>query len=978
MPTARDTPPERRTSRRIAIARIRALVAPARVPALVAAVLGVLLAVAPTAAIGSANAAVSTTATHAAKSVRSSFVPVAASPGSASRIRIDVDLYTPATTPAPAVLLAHGFGQTKTDLAAQARRLQSAGYVVLAYTARGFGRSGGSIGLDSLDGEVPDARALVDVLARSPAVQKVGEDPVVGVVGGSYGGALALMLGATDPRIDTVVAAITWNDLAEALVPSSRGRIAGSTASRERDFKSGWSSRLFGAGITTGGDPCGRFTARFCALYRTLVTGGAPSAGDLALLRRSSPATVLSGMRAPTLLLQGLQDSLFGLDQSDANERAIARAGAPVQVRWFDGGHDGGGTAGTDAIITAWLAAHLKAHRPVPATFSYAVPPSATGFGQTVTAARYPGLAGSGSVHRIALGGPAAAVVNPPGGQPASVTGLPGLGNGSTIGRTATGLLARDNPPAEQAQFVSAALTTPVVLAGVATVPVRITPLPETAPAAGASSASEAGTDALLYAQLSVRTGDADRVLPGGVAPIRVRLPVDGAAVTVRLPATSWSFAPGDRITLTLRTSDSQFEGTAVPAAYRVSVGGPITLPTVTPIATDRSAGLPSTGVLLGIAATLLAAIALVAVALIRARRARGRGASDPDADGTPAGAAGVPISSTEAATASPISTAAATRGQQPARDQERSPQGPPLSIRGLTKRFRSGFLAVDDVSFTVERGQVLGLLGENGAGKTTTLRMVAGLIRPDSGTAAAFGATIVPGSPVLARLGCFIEGPGFLPHLSGRRNLQLYWAATGRPRREARFDEALAVADLGGALAKPVRGYSQGMRQRLAIAQAMLGMPDLLVLDEPTNGLDPPQITALRGVLRRYAEGGRTVIVSSHLLGEVERTCTHVVVMSHGRVVATGEVGEIAGDATELVIGVTDVGAALVAMRTLGVERAELHEPDGIRVAPGAHPVDAVVAALVGAGVGVTDLQHGRHLEEAFLDLIGATEPSA
>lgn len=145
----------------------------------VAAVIGLLLIAATPSPIA--------TSTPTAKSVRSFFVPVAESPGSASRIRLDVDLYTPATTPAPAVLLAHGFGQTKTDLVSQAKRLQSAGYVVLAYTARGFGRSGGSIGLDSLDGEVPDARALVDVLARSPAVQRVGGDPVVGVVGGSYG-----------------------------------------------------------------------------------------------------------------------------------------------------------------------------------------------------------------------------------------------------------------------------------------------------------------------------------------------------------------------------------------------------------------------------------------------------------------------------------------------------------------------------------------------------------------------------------------------------------------------------------------------------------------------------------------------------------------------------------------------------------------------------------------------------------------------
>ncbi|PPF81299.1 hypothetical protein C5B96_10350 [Subtercola sp. Z020] len=821
--------------------------------------------------------------------VRSFFVQVPESPGSSASIPLDVDLYTPATTPAPAVLLAHGFGQTKTDLAPEARELQADGYVVLAYTARGFGQSGGSIGLDSLDGEVPDARALVDVLAGEPTVQKTdGDDPVVGVVGGSYGGALALMLGATDPRVDTVVAAITWNDLAQALVPTSAATVLGDQATTApatggsatatatasatgagsatalRDFKAGWAARLYGAGIAPAADgapanPCGRFTPAFCALYQGLISGAQPSAADLALLARSSPATVLSGMRAPTLLLQGIQDNLFGLDQADANARQLAAAGAPVQVRWFNGGHDGGGIGGTDTIIESWLADHLAADLPVPSTFSYAVPPSATTFAQTFTAAAYPGLGGADARQQITLAGPETTVVNPPGGEPASVTGIPGLDTSSAAGLAASALLGAADPPAERARFVSPALAAPVVLAGAATVPLRI------APAVPTTAAGEA----LLYAQLAVQSGDTVRALPGGVAPLRLVLPADGATVEVTLPATAYSFAAGDHLVLTLRTTDSQFSGATEPAAYTVAVAGPISLPTVAPAAVDSSEGQPQPGVLLGIAATLLAAVLLVVGGMVVARRRRARGERELPSLDTPA------VPTGEASTRTPT---------------------PALQIEGLTKRFRSGFLAVDDVSFTVERGQVLGLLGENGAGKTTTLRMVTGLLRPDTGIAFAFGVPIAPGSPVLARVGCFIEGPGFLPHLSGRRNLELYWAATGRPRAEARFDEALAVADLGGAIAKPVRGYSQGMRQRLAIAQAMLGMPDLLILDEPTNGLDPPQITALRGVLRRYAEGGRTVIVSSHLLGEVELTCTHVVVMSHGRVVASGAVDEVAG----------------------------------------------------------------------------------
>jgi ABC-2 type transport system ATP-binding protein len=226
-------------------------------------------------------------------------------------------------------------------------------------------------------------------------------------------------------------------------------------------------------------------------------------------------------------------------------------------------------------------------------------------------------------------------------------------------------------------------------------------------------------------------------------------------------------------------------------------------------------------------------------------------------------------------------------------------PEAAPLVISGLTKRYRNGELAVDDLSFRVEHGQVLGLLGPNGAGKTTTMRMLMGLIHPDAGEIKVFGHPVSPGAPVLSRLGCFVEGPGFLPHLSGRENLRLYWRATGRPEGDARMAEALEIAALGAALERPVRTYSQGMRQRLAIAQAMLGMPDLLVLDEPTNGLDPPQIAEMRRVLIRYARQGRTVIVSSHLLAEVEQVCDHVVVMHRGRLIAAGRVSDLLVGAT-------------------------------------------------------------------------------
>jgi len=215
------------------------------------------------------------------------------------------------------------------------------------------------------------------------------------------------------------------------------------------------------------------------------------------------------------------------------------------------------------------------------------------------------------------------------------------------------------------------------------------------------------------------------------------------------------------------------------------------------------------------------------------------------------------------------------------------------VEVQNLGKVYKDGYRAVADLSFSVERGQVVGLLGPNGAGKTTTLRMVMGLIFPTEGSIFMDGKAVYPGSPALSNLGSFVEGPGFLPHLSGRENLSLYWRSIGRDG-EQYLDDVVAITKLGTALDKKVRSYSQGMRQRLAIAQAMLGMPDLLVLDEPTNGLDPQQIAEMRDVLKDYAGTGRTVIISSHLLAEVQQTCSHVVLMHRGQLIAFGPMKKI------------------------------------------------------------------------------------
>lgn len=249
------------------------------------------------------------------------------------------------------------------------------------------------------------------------------------------------------------------------------------------------------------------------------------------------------------------------------------------------------------------------------------------------------------------------------------------------------------------------------------------------------------------------------------------------------------------------------------------------------------------------------------------------------------------------------------------------------------------------------------------------------GLIRPDAGEIRIFGHLVRPGAPVLSRVGAFVEGAGFLPHLTGRANLRLYWQATGRPEADARFDEALAIAGLGEALDRAVRTYSQGMRQRLAIAQAMLGMPDLLILDEPTNGLDPPQIREMREVMIRYAAAGRTVIVSSHLLAEVEQSCTDLVVMDRGRLITTGAVGEIVGAGELLFLGVPagyEPGSVVEKVGALaGVGSAEAVE-GGLLVRLDGLAAHELLAELVRLGVPVESAGPQRRLEDAFLSLIG------
>jgi ABC-2 type transport system ATP-binding protein len=294
----------------------------------------------------------------------------------------------------------------------------------------------------------------------------------------------------------------------------------------------------------------------------------------------------------------------------------------------------------------------------------------------------------------------------------------------------------------------------------------------------------------------------------------------------------------------------------------------------------------------------------------------------------------------------------------------------PVVEVRGLTKQFK-GVLAVDDLSFTVEQGQVCGLLGPNGAGKTTSLRVLLGLIHANAGDTRLFGETVRPSSPVLRRVGALIETAAFVPHLSGMKNLKLWWEAGGAKFADADLESALGIAGLGDAIDRKVKTYSQGMRQRLGLARVLLGRPEVLVLDEPTNGLDPGEMREVRQLVHRVAEAGATVLFSSHVLAEVEQTCSHAVVMDKGKLIASGSVVDLIGSSGSVYLEVDDVPAALRVLHSLPTVTRVDEEPPGLTVVTGGGPRADLVAALVQAGVGVETVTSRRRLEDAFLGLV-------
>lgn len=518
----------------------------------------------------------------------------------ADAVRLDTTVYVPASatrrTPASAILLAHGFGGTKASLTGRALDLAGRGFVVLTYTARGMGQSTGTISIDAPQYEVADASRMLDVLADMPEVLLDGPgDPRVGVHGGSYGGGLSLLLAGHDPRVDAVVAVNTWNSLVSALAPNSAGPpeadtlAAGAGVDDDGVWKQAWAEHFWQAGFPPAPpgeqlDPtCGRFRPEYCRAYLATAQTGRLTEQLRTLLAASSPATVAGDITAPTLLVQGEGDLVFGLSEADATARAIAAAGTPVKVVWHSGGHGAGQPPAQQldtSLLPAWFDFYLRGRGPNPGTsFDYAT--DATG---VATVAGYPGLGPAAAATQrtgLPLTGGTQPVLNPAGGTPAAVsTPLPGdLGRGRPSGAY--------DIPGQTAVFDSAPLGEQLDIAG--------------SPVAQLQVSSPSG-EAVLFAKLYALDPAGQATLLGQAAPLRLTTSTTAAAGAVlqpvTLPALVATVPAGHRLRLAVASTDAGYAGPTTPATYQVGLAGDLQLPTgltADPVQ-PPDAGLPDPG----------------------------------------------------------------------------------------------------------------------------------------------------------------------------------------------------------------------------------------------------------------------------------------------------------------------------------------------------------------------------------------------
>jgi ABC-type multidrug transport system ATPase subunit len=292
------------------------------------------------------------------------------------------------------------------------------------------------------------------------------------------------------------------------------------------------------------------------------------------------------------------------------------------------------------------------------------------------------------------------------------------------------------------------------------------------------------------------------------------------------------------------------------------------------------------------------------------------------------------------------------------------------VETHGLTKRYGNRITAVDELDLTIKRGEVYGFLGPNGAGKTTTLRMLLGLIKPSSGAATVLGEE--PGAPTgLARVGALVESPAFYPYLSGRDNLRVM--ARYSSVEPSRVEEVLQQVELSGRAYDKFKKYSLGMKQRLGVAAALLKNPELLVLDEPANGLDPKGMADMRAIIRKVRGEGKTVLLSSHLLGEVEQICDRIGVILRGKLVAERTMEELRGREGRLLVRAEPLKEAERVVKNLPrIEETRVVD-EMLQLTVDPTRAAEINAGLVNAGVRVSELRLvERSLEEMFLELTG------
>jgi len=555
----------------------------------------------------------------------------------ADAVDLDATIYLPeaatSSAPAPAIIVAHGFGGSKKSVDGVAKRLAETGYVALAYTARGFGDSTGTISVNAPEYEIADASSMIDLLAERPeVVQDAAGDPRVGIYGRSYGGALTLLTAGYDDRVDAIAPGSTWSSLVSSLFPNDAGEPSAQTPAADPApgedgvFKRLWAKTFFESGGGTmpeigqdasSGD-CGDYEAEFCAAFLDSAVQGRLTPELRDLLDASSPSSVLDQITAPTLLTQGEGDTLFPLSEADATARGIAANGTPVKMIWYSGGHGARTSRGDTRLqleqIAVWFDFYLRDQGAEPETDFYFSAFEGTSTGneepQTVIqqAAAYPGLNGGATPRmEISLLGDPQQVRNPEGATPAALSALP-PGLEVDEGRDRNSEQPSDIPD-QIATFDSDELESDMLIVGAPTITVRV--------------ASPSG-EAVLFGKLYDVAPDGEQtLLLGLVAPLRLTglAPSidDAEPVTVTLPAVALTVPAGHRLQVGLASTDQVFTTPTQEQVYEVALADAVlSVPQVTGGEASVDGRADLVRIILIVGAAILVVAGIIAFVLMR------------------------------------------------------------------------------------------------------------------------------------------------------------------------------------------------------------------------------------------------------------------------------------------------------------------------------------------------------------------------